>query len=769
MLAELRRAFRALRKSAALAATAVISLALGIGANVTVFSVVQQLILDDVSAAHPGRLARLDATLSYSEYRDLRHSGIFQDLAFDAGLRDATWRQGDRRQIVWLFPTSPNFFQVLGIRAAAGRLYAQADEGRAIAAVSYGFWLRRLGADPAALGRVLEIGGRLYTVAAILPRDYHSILGHGVSPEIYFPTPPESNPRCHPFARLRDGMSRSAARQALAAAVPSLGIPRFARELPGIRPFSGLAANAASQGDEHRFFVFFGALFGLAAILALIACSNVAGLLVARRISRQRETAIRRALGANRLQLARPLLAEAAILVAGGAAAGLALDAWLRSRLAYVRWPSAFNIPIEFHFPADRTLFLYALVTAGTAFAICSLAGAGERSLAAAVKPRSGRWNPQYGLVALQVVLSMVLLTLGALFTRAFLHLANAGPGFDAAHTLIVAVHPPAQDAAHGFEWRERQAAAVRAVPGVVSVSSADQRPLMGEVLESPVRRLGAAPSAARDVYSLAVGEDYFATLRIPLLRGREFTIADRGRTPVPAIVNRTLASQFFGAADPIGAIMMRGRDRPDALVIVGVAADSKLRTLGEAAAPAVYTPQFNAQFIARAAGNPASWIGPIGRALAGGDATLEIRPMSDAVAGAIFPMRMAAAFVGSLGTLGLALALVGIYGSVAYAVSRRTREMGIRAALGATEARLLATAAREAACLTLAGVAAGVPLALSAVRPLANLMPDGLNPWDPRLFAAAAAVLIATSLAAAAMPARRAARADPAQALRTE
>ena len=750
-------------------AIAVLSLALGIGANVTVYSLVRQMILDPASAARPDYLARLDAVVTYSEYRDLRHAGIFQDVAFDAGLRDANWRQGSRRQIVWIMPTSPNFFQVLGIVPAAGRLYGQADEGRALAAVSYGFWRRRLGGDPAVVGRTLEIGGRLYTVAAVLPRDYRSILGHGVSPEIYFPAAPDSNPRCHPLARLRDGMSRLAARQALAGAVPSLGIPGFARELPAVRPFSGLAATAASQGDDHRFFLFFVALFGLAAILALIACSNVAGLLVARRMSRQRETAIRRALGANRLQLARPLLAEAAILVAGGAAVGLALDAWLRSLLARLRWPSAFNIPIEFHFPADRGLFLYVLVTAAAALAICSLAGAGERSLATAVKPRSGRWNPQYGLVALQVVLSMVLLTMGALFARAFFHLAGAGPGFDAGHTLIVAVHPPARDSAHGFEWRQQQAAAIRAVPGVVSVSCSDQRPLMGEVWEAPVRREGEPAAAARDINTMAVGEDYFATLRIPMLRGREFNIADRERTPIPAIVNLTMAHRFFGTADPVGAMLLRGRGRTDALEIVGVAADSKLRTLGEAPAPAFYTPQFNAQFFVRVAGDPASWIAPLGRALAGGDATLEILPLSDAVAGAIFPMRMAAAFVGSMGALGLALALVGIYGSVAYAVGRRTREMGIRAALGATRARILASALREAACLTLAAVAVGLPLAISAVRPLAGLMPDGLDPWDPRLFAAAAGLLVATSLAAAAIPARRAARVDPALALREE
>jgi predicted permease len=568
-------------------------------------------------------------------------------------------------------------------------------------------------------------------------------------------------------------MTRGQARQALAAAVPSLGIAQFARQLPAVRPFSGFAANSDSEGDNRLALVFFTTLFGVAAMLALIACSNVAGLLLARGMSRRKEMAIRQALGANRWQLARPLLGEAVVLVAGGAAAGLVLDGWLRSRLSYLRWPTAYNIPFEFHFQSDRGLFAYALLTAAAALAVCSLGGVGNRAPASYLRPRSGRWNLRNGFVALQVVLSMVLLTLGGLFTRGFVHLARADVGLDAAHTVIAAVHPPPGQHRDGrgwsLPWRDQLVQRVREVPGVLGVTSTDLLPLMGEVPQAPLRREGDPPSNARDVYAMAEGEDYFATMRIPILRGRDFRVDDRGRQPRPAIVNQTLARQFFGGGNPIGGHLVQGREREEVLEIVGVAADSKMRTLGEAAAPAFYTPDYNGQLLVRVAGDPAQWLEPLRHALSGEDAALDIRPLRDAVAGALFPMQVAAAFVGSLGGLGLLLALVGVYGSVSYAVGRRTREMGIRAALGATRARILWTALRDGAMLLAAGATVGLLFAISAVRPLAALLPDGLDPWDPRMFAGAAVLLMAAGVAAAMVPARRASRVDPAAALREE
>ncbi len=757
MLTDLRFAVRGLRKAPALSAVAIASLALGIGANVTVFSVAREMILDDVSAAQPDRLARLDAVVTYAQWHDLRRAAVFQDVAFHAGLHDAIWQNAQLNEMIWGMDTSPNFFDVLGVRAAIGRLYTDRDEFQAVAVVSYGFWSKRLHG-----GGTLLINGRLYTVIGVLPRDYRSVMGHGVAPEIYAPVRTDAG-RWGVFGRLRNGMTRGQARQALAAAVPSLGIPEFTKQLPGIRPFSGFAANAAAQGDDRRMFVFFAVLAGVAALLALIACSNVAGLLLARRISRHREMAIRHALGANRWQLTRPLLGEAIVLVAAGAAVGLALDAWLRSRLSVLRWPTAYNIPFEFHFQSDRGLLAYALLTALVALAVCVLGTGGRRLQPAHRRVRDG-------FVAVQVVLSMVLLTLGALFARSFLHVARADPGFDAAHTLIAVAHPlPRAD--RGRAWRQRLIEAVRRVPGVEEVTSTDLLPLMGEVPAALLRREGEAADAAHEVYSLAEGERYFATLRIPILRGRDFEVGDRDRQPIPTVINRSLARQYFGNADPIGGRLIRGSARQDVLEIVGVAADSKMRTLGESPAPAFYTPDFNGQLLVRVSGNPAQWVEPLRTAMAAADPTpaLDIRPMRDAVAGALFPIQVAAAFVGSFSGIGLLLALVGVYGSVSYAVSRRTREMGIRSALGATRARIVWTALREAAIVLAAGSLLGLLFALVAVRPLADLVPDGVDPNDPKLFATVLGALLVTGLSAAAIPATRAATIDPSTALRED
>jgi putative ABC transport system permease protein len=753
MLADLRHAVRGLRKAPALSAVAIASLALGIGANVTAYSVAREMIFDDISAVQPDRLARIDSGVTYAHYRDLRAAGIFQDLAFETGFHDAIWQRTGRNDLIWAMDTSPNFFDLLGIHPAAGRLYTQHDEGSQLAVVSNGFWRKRLASDPAALGRTLQVNGRPYTLIGVLPPDYRSVMGHGVAPEIYAPARLDSQQRCHPFGRLRDGMTRAQARGSLTG---------FPNEPPPVRPFSGFGAYFAREGDDYRMFVFFMMLVAMAMILALIACSNVVGLLLARRAARYREMTIRQALGANRWQLARPLLGEALVLVACGATAGLALDAWLRSQLRYLRWPTAYNIPFEFHFESDPSLFLYALLTACAALLVCSPLGA--------IKPPSTRWNLRSGFVALQVVLSMVLLTLGALFARSFLHVANLDVGFDAVHTVIAGVHPPPR-LEHGWAWRRRLVDAVHRVPGVEAVTSTDLLPLMGEVPVAPLRRAGDPSSATRVVFAMAEGEQYFATLRIPILRGRDFEIADRERKPTPAIVNRTLALKIFAGADPIGARLIRGREKEDVLEIVGVAADTKMRTLGEAAAPAFYTPDYNGQFLLRVSGDPAQWIEPLRRALAAADpvSALDIRPLRDAVAGALLPMRIAAAFVASIGAIGLVLALVGVYGSVSYAVSRRTREFGIRSALGATRARILWTALRDGALLLTAGTMVGLGFAISAVRPLVDLLPDGVDPWDPRLFAAAAMALIASGILGAAIPARRSAKVDCVTALREE
>jgi predicted permease len=786
VLTDLRHAVRGLRKSPALAAIGIASLALGIGANVTIYSVVREMILDDFSARQPDRLARVGASVTYARYRDLRDTGVFRDLAFETGIGNVDWGAGTHREITWWMNTSANFFDVLGVAASAGRLYSQSDEGLPVAVVSYGFWSRRLHSDPHTVGHPLQFNGKLYTILGVLPRDYRSVMGHGVSPEIYLPIHHDGW-GCHPFGRLRDGLTRAQTQQALVAASRAIGGQDFAKQISSLRPMGGLAANAASEGDDRRFFVFFVALLGTAAMLAIIACFNVAGLLLARGVTRQRELAIRKALGANRFQVARQLLAEGLVLVGLGAGVGLIIDAFLRNWLSYVRWPSAYNLPFEFHFQNDRGLFLYALATALVALLVSSVLPSlrgSNADIGLAMKQGEPafsirRWNLRNSFVALQVALSMVLLMLGVLFSRSFLQVAGADPGFDVSHTVMATVWPlPEQHlrGEKGWSWRDGVVRRVREVPGVLGVTSIGTLPFMGELPQDPVRRKGDPFSVARKAYSVGAGEQFCQVLGIRLLRGRDFEVADRVRQPVPALVNQTLARRLFGDADPIGAQLLVGREligreEERVLEIIGVTADTRMRTLGEDRAPMFFTPYADSQLLVRVAGNPAQWIEPLRDALGEVDmvSALDLRPLSDATAGAIFPMRVAAGFVGSLSGLGLLLVLAGLYSSVSYATRRRTREMAIRAAVGATRATILWTAIRDGVAVLACGVVAGLPLAVAAIRPLTDILPDGVAPWDAGMFLAVAALLLATGAGAAWIPARSAAGVDPSLALRQE
>jgi putative ABC transport system permease protein len=775
---DLRYAARVLRKSPGLSAVAAVSLALGIGANVTVYSVVREMILDDLSARQPDRLARARGEVDYGTYRDLRRAGVFQDLAFDRHVGTWSWQDGTHNEIVWRIVSSANFFDVLGLHALMGRLYTQADEGRAVAVVSYGFWHRRMGADPKRIGQPLQFNGRLYTVIGVLPRDYRSIYGRGVSPEVYVPTG-FGGGGCRLFGRLRNGESREQTRQALAVTAEALGGRDLARRVAELRPMSGLAANAAKGGDDRRIFVFFVMLFAVAGMMVLIACSNVAGLLLARGVSRQREIAIRRAVGASRFRIARQLLAEGLVLLACGAGAGLLLDAVLRDRLSYVRWPSAYGLPFEFHFQQDGGLFLYASATAFAALLASSFLPAlrGSRAdLSLAMKQGEPtfsvrHWNWRNGFVALQVVLSMVLLTLGALFTRSFLYVARADPGFDMAHTIIAGVQPIAGRHEGVPFWHDQLLRGAEAIPGVVAASTAAVLPLAGEMPQATLRRRGEPLSAARDAYMVGAGPRYCEALGMRILRGRDLEARDRARQPAPVVVNRTLAQEFFGGDDPIGRHLLMGRDEQKLLEVVGVTADAKVRTMGEDNAPAFYVSSTFGALVIRVAGDPAQWIEPLRNALGRMDPTagLDVRPMREAAAGAIFPMRVASGFLGALSGLGLLLAMIGLYGSVSYAVGRRTREMGIRTALGASRGQIVWAALRDGVAILLCGTAAGLALAIAAIRPLVGLLPDGVRPWDPLPLAAPALLLLAAGAAAAWVPGRRAANADPAIALRQD
>jgi len=775
---DLNQALRSLRESRSLSAIAILSISLGIGVNITAFSVVRELVLDDVTARHPERLAYINADVGYPLYRDLRRAGIFQDLAWNHFVNPWNWRNGDHSEMAWTIRSSANFFDVLGVTPFAGRLYTQSDEGRDLAAVSYSFWRKRLGGDPAALGRPIQLNGRIYTITAILGPNYRSTYGSGFAPQVYVSTVPDSG-RFLVFGRMQAGRSATATRESLLAAGTTLGGAELGRRIANLYPVGGLARHLAAQGDPV--FLVLMALYAVAGMLALIGCANAAGLLLARSVSRRREIAIRKALGAGRMHLVRHLLAEGCVLTGAGTVLGYLLHSVIAARLRLLTYPGAYGQPYEFHFEADGGLLLYAAAMAVAALLLSSLVPAlrsANADLSLAIRQGEPafsvrRWSLRNGFVGVQMALSVVLLALGIFFTRGFLRMNAADLGFDTAHTLFAGVQPV--HGAHAgedyFTWRDQLLHTVRDVPGVAAASSTSIIPLSGEMAHHALRREGEPSSSAREAYRTGVGDQFFTTFAIPILRGRDFEPRDRTRRPVPAILNRALARELFGADDPVGRRLVMGHDPGEPLEIVGVCGDTRVRTLAEDDPPAFYVPGFDTGLVVRVAGDPAHWIEPLRRVLGAVDpeAALDIRTMRDATEGAIWPIRMASILLTSLSGLGLALALVGLYASVSDSAGRRTREMGIRVALGATAAHIVWVSVRDSMAVLLCGGTAGVVFAIAAIRPVARLAPDGVNPWNPAMFAVAFFLLLSCGAAAAYFPAHRAAKLDPSMALREE
>jgi putative ABC transport system permease protein len=714
--------------------------------------------------------------LTPSLYRDLRAAGVFQDLAAYYSVTIWAWRNGNHSETAWVIRSSGNFFDTLGgIEPFAGRIYSEPDEGHDVAVVRYSFWRTRMGADSAALGKPLQLNGRLYTVIGILPPDYRSIYGLGFAPEVYVPTGADTG-RFLVFGRLHPGRNAEQTRQALVAAATAIGDADLGRKLGALYPIGGLAGHSARKGDP--FFMFFMTLYAVAAMLALIACSNVAGLLLARSLSQRREIAIRSAIGASRWQIVRHLIAEGCALVAIGAVFGYLLHAAVVSRLRLLHYPGSYGQPYELHFGHDSGLMLYAAGTAVFALVLSSLIPAVRGSIvdpALALRQSEPgfavrRWNLRSAFVALQMALSVVLLTLGLLYSRGLLQLVRTDAGFDRAHTLFAGVQPVRgrRSGEEYFTWREKLLRGVRSIPGVAGASSTTVIPLSGGATRF-VRREGESPTSARDLGSTGVGDRYFATMSIPLLSGRDLEVTDRIRKPLPVVVNRQFAREFFGAGDTIGRRLVLGREREELAEVVAVCADTRVRSLGENLEPMFYTPGFDTGLVVRVYGDPRQWIEPIRRTLGAIDpeGALDVRTMLDATAGAIWPMQVASGFLISFAALGLILALVGLYASVSYSVRRRTREMGIRAALGASPSRILGAALSDTAWVLLIGVLAGLGFAIAAVRPLVPTVPAGINPWSPAMFGSVVLVLLLCGAAAAAVPARRATTIDPSAALR--
>jgi predicted permease len=790
LVRDLRNAIRTLRRDRAFAATAVLSLAAAIGINTTVFSLTTEFLFSQPSVRNPGNLVSAQIGGSshapMREYRFLRDAGVFDALTGSLDLQEANWRSGDVTRRVFVSRVTDNFFGVTGMPVALGRPFGTAE--LMVAVVSHGFWQSRLGADPAVLGRGITLDGKSYTIVGVLPPVHRTLTGFGYVPDMYLPVANEST-YVALHGRLSAGMSFPAALDRLRSA---------AAELDKVHPdgnhkwADGVAVRSLVGIERLRFgflrsiAAFFGLLIGVVGLLLIIACANVAGLLLARGSVRAQEFAIRMSIGAGRGRLIRQVLAETLLLSLAGTAAGLLLNYSLTRLVNRAVLPAPFPIGLAIE-PDGRLLVYAAAVAIGTTLVAGLLpALTSTRMSTAAVLKRdehqvSGRQtSARNALVAGQLAVSVLVLIMAALAVRNLVESARLDPGFDIRSTIWTQVRLVPDK----YPTREKIRAAVaamldrvRSIPGVNDASVVTFVPLNDHFASSSSTfYTDEAPEGLWFEYSWnAVGPGYFNTMGIELIAGREFGNGDRSGGSRVAVINESFARRMFGTSNPIGQ-----RIRQDATerVVVGVARNSKYSTLGERDRAALYEPYFQAgaarptlQFMVKANVPPDSLLKALNATLLDIDpsSSIELKPMSRAMGFALLPSRAGAVMLGTVGSLGLALASVGLYGVLAYSVSRRTREIGLRVALGAQRRQVLKLVLKEGGWIVFAGLSIGALVALFVTRPLAKFLVPGLTASDPATYATVAGILVTVALAASIAPALRAMRIDPIAALRHE
>jgi predicted permease len=805
-LRDLRLAARSWRRSPALAAAAVVTLALGLGANTALFSLVDAVLLRPLPGiAEPGRLVNVHRSVqtastplgfSHPDYRDLRERArALSGLAAFNG-RGVSFGDGPGpAEMVGLQLVSGNFFEVLGVRPLRGRMLGPADDAAPgvapVAVVSHALWQRRLGGDEDVVGRTVRLNGFPFTVVGVAPEGFQ---GHfvGFPFEVFVPlamaaqaAPGDSlTDRDEPWLEL---VGRLAPEATIAQAQADLDAVAgaLAREHgTGSRRVGAQVTPATGIDDELRGPVvsFLAGLQALALLVLVVACVNVAGLLLARAAARARDVAVRTALGASRAAIAREAAAETLMLFAVGGAAGVALAHWSADLLHTLQ--PRFPVPLRFDLGVSgRVLAFAAGVTAvaGATFAAFAAVQAGRLGSSSALRegrggePR-GRARLRASLVVTQVALSMVLLVVAGLFMRSVQNARHVDVGFDPAG--VVTARLDLRLLARGEnETRALQDALLErlaALPGAEGAAFASWIPLRS--LAPPtelVRAEGAAEDEGLGTPVIAVSPAYLQVMRIPLREGRAFAVTDGPDSARVVLVSESLARRLWPEGGAVGRAVRHGDVTSR---VVGVVADVKTRRVTETAMPLLYVSlaqEFSpfGRALLRRQGPPAEAMAALAREVAALDRDLPVMepmPLREAIAFALFPQRIAGAIASGLGALALLLAATGLYGLVAWSAGRRTREMGVRVALGATRGQVMALVLRHGLGLAAAGVALGAAGAGAAAHALRSLLP-GVSAADPLTFAAIAALMASAAAAASFGPARRAARVDPAVALRSE
>ncbi|HYL73705.1 MAG TPA: ABC transporter permease [Bryobacteraceae bacterium] len=785
---DLRYAGRALRRSPGFALAAMFCLALGIGANATIFSITTSFLFSLPSCREASSLIAIweggNSASSIADYKFLRDARIFEGTAGINPEMEVNWRNGEQSTRLFAGAVTDDYFSVLGVPFQLGRGIAPGETTTAV--LSHRLWRNRFGSDPGVLGRHVVLDGRPCTIVGVLPADHRNIVGFGFSPDIFVPAIHDDE-IVQFYARMPQGMTIPIARERLKSVFreldrvhPKEDVKRSRNVL--VTGVSGMDVLAQEQlGVVVAFFAMLAIVVGL---VLLIACTNVAGLLLARASSRSRELAVRLSLGASRMRIVRHLLAESLLLSSLGATAGLLIDFVCAHLASSMTLP--LPVPIQLVVAPDWRLLLFSICMVLLSALVCGLLPALKAvrkdvniTLKRDQQQVERAWGLRSVLITGQIAISTVLLATGFLFLHNLRRATSMNPGFDLDHTIWAYMRLVPEN----YKDQSRQMALVRqalerlrSLPGVQAAAITRRVPLNDNCVigtDDLTTDLSATPMDV-DYQCNNVGPDYFHAIGIPLLQGREFTAQDRKGSQQVAIVNEAFARLVFGNRNPVGHTITRWKVT---FSIVGVVKDSKYFTLGERQRLALYEPYFareepvNLNFIVRTAGAPSGLAKPIGDALAQLDssAAVETKPMVRALGLALLPSQFGAAMLGAMGILSLALAAIGLYGILLYSVSRRTREIGLRMALGATPAVILRTICRSSFGLVGAGLTIGLTLAFLGTRPLAMFLVPGLSSSDPAAFGAVIAVLGMVAVLATLIPAIRALRVDPMTALRYE
>lgn len=804
---DLRYGVRMLRKQPGFTLIAVLTLALGIGANTAIFSLVNTVLLRPLPIAEPERVFEIMpffkgmdmGAYSHPLYKDLRDQNDVLDGLAAYTFAPMSLSRGNRNERLWGYLVSGNYFEMLGARATQGRMFSPADDrapgAHPLAVLSHACWQRRFGGDARLIGQTIMLNNHSYTVIGIAPPDFKGTVLF-VAPEIYVPMmmskqiapastwlDNRSNGSLFAVGRLKPNVTAAQAKAAFDALAVQFGRTHKGEE--DIRfTFTppGLLVPLIRNGTLG----FAGVLFAIVGLVLLIACTNLANLLLARATARRKEIAVRLSLGATRWRLLRQLLTESTLLALAGGVVGILSAWWLMDLVMALKPP--LDVPLAIDLRLDWRVLGFTLAVSlvtGVLFGLLPAWQATKPDLVPALKDQASsgprRARLRNSLVVAQVALSLVLLVAAGLIVRSLQQVQAMGPGFETERVVTASLDLNLQgyDKARGAAFYRQLMPRLAALPGVQAVSATGFLPLNLDNSYNPIYAEGQPFTRRADLPLLAtntVWPRYFETLGIPLQSGREFTLDEDKEETRVVIVNESFARRFFPGQNAVGKRLRQGGPDFPFWEIIGVARDSKYFSLGEDAQPFVYFPlardyKGDAALLLRTSGDAQSLLNAVRHEVRQLDANLplyDVKTLREHLRLSLFPLRAGAWIAGSFALLALLLAGLGIYGVMSYATAQRTRELGIRIALGAQSSDVWRLVLRQGLILALLGLALGLAGAFGVTRLMTSVL-YGVSATDAATFTSVTLLLALVVLLACWIPARRATKVDPMVALRCE